>query len=131
MKLNNETLKNRAEWEAKGYRLPAYDREEALHRGTLFPGLDLPFMNMVNTSSPDTPLKEVMALCFASHELQLYLDTHPEDREAFDTLREMLALTAEAKRRYTAKYGPLSPADLENSQSFDWLDNPWPWCYES
>ena len=26
MKLNNETLKNRADWEAKGYRLPEYDR---------------------------------------------------------------------------------------------------------
>ena len=26
MKLNNETLKNRAAWEAKGYRLPSYDR---------------------------------------------------------------------------------------------------------
>ena len=27
---------------------PAYDRRMALARGTLFPGLDLPFMNMVN-----------------------------------------------------------------------------------
>ena len=26
---------------------PAYDPEDALKRGTLFPGLDLPFMNMV------------------------------------------------------------------------------------
>ena len=32
MKLNNETLKNRAEWEAKGYRLPAYDREAMIAR---------------------------------------------------------------------------------------------------
>ena len=27
MRLNNNGIKNRAEWEAKGYRLPAYDRE--------------------------------------------------------------------------------------------------------
>ena len=27
---------------------PAYESEEALSRGTLFPGLDLPFMNIVN-----------------------------------------------------------------------------------
>ena len=32
MKLNNETLKNRAEWEAKGYRLPEYDREAMIER---------------------------------------------------------------------------------------------------
>ncbi len=32
MKLNCETLKNRAEWEAKGYRLPEYDREAMIAR---------------------------------------------------------------------------------------------------
>ena len=32
MKLNNETLKNRAEWEAKGYRLPEYDRAAMIAR---------------------------------------------------------------------------------------------------
>ena len=29
---------------------PSYDTCEALSRGTLFPGLDLPFMNIVNKS---------------------------------------------------------------------------------
>ena len=111
--------------------LPAYDAEDALKRGTLFPGLDLPFMNIVNTRNVEGPLAEVMALCFVSHELQLYLDTHPEDTEAFDTLRRMLKLTAEAKRRYTAKYGPLCPADLAQSERFDWLENPWPWNYQA
>ncbi len=32
MTLNNEALKNRAEWEAKGYRLPEYDREAMVAR---------------------------------------------------------------------------------------------------
>ena len=32
MKLNNETLKNRADWEAKGYRLPEYDRVAMIAR---------------------------------------------------------------------------------------------------
>lgn len=110
---------------------PAYDTGDALKRGTLFPGLDLPFMNMVNTKDvTDTPLGEVMGLCFVSHELQLYLDTHPDDTEAFQTLKEMLALTAEAKRRYVAKYGPLVPADLQESETFDWLADPWPWAYD-
>lgn len=109
---------------------PAYDTEDALKRGTLFPGLDLPFMNIVNTREIEGPLAEVMALCFVSHELQLYLDTHPNDKEAFETLRQMLKLTAEAKRRYVAKYGPLTPADLAESERFDWLENPWPWVYQ-
>ena len=32
MKLSNETLKNRAEWEARGYKLPAYDRAAMIAR---------------------------------------------------------------------------------------------------
>ena len=32
MILNNEALKNRAEWEEKGYRLPKYDREAMIAR---------------------------------------------------------------------------------------------------
>ncbi len=107
---------------------PQYDPADALKRGTLFPGLDLPFMNMVNMEDLNgTPRGEVMALCFASHELQLYLDTHPKDTEAFTLLKSILSLAAEAKRRYTAKYGPLTPDDLLRSESFDWLEDPWPW----
>ena len=109
---------------------PAYDAEDALKRGTLFPGLDLPFMNLVNTQQVEGPLAEVMALCFVSHELQLYLDTHPDDADAFATLQKLLRMTAEAKRRYTARYGPLTPADLAESERFDWLEAPWPWCYQ-
>ena len=109
---------------------PAYDPDDALKRGTLFPGLDLPFMNVVNTRAVEGPLAEVMALCFVCHELHLYLDTHPEDGEAFALLQKMLALADEAKRRYTAKYGPLCPADLARSKSFDWLECPWPWVYQ-
>ena len=107
-----------------------YDAADALKRGTLFPGLDLPFMNMVNMADVSgTPLGEVMALCFVSHELQLYLDTHPEDAEAFALLQSALGLAEEAKRRYTAKYGPLRPDDLQGSETFDWIDDPWPWLY--
>ena len=110
---------------------PAYDPEDALKRGTLFPGLDLPFMNMVNTADVSgTPLGEVMALQFVCHELQLYLDTHPNDAEAFATLKNMLKLSREAERRYTEKYGPLCVKDLENCQNFSWLSDPWPWMYQ-
>ena len=107
---------------------PQYDPGDALKRGTLFPGLDLPFMNMVNMEDLNgTPLGEVMALCFAAHELQLYLDTHPRDTEAFALLKSVLGLTEEAKRRYVAKFGPLTPDDLKTSEHFDWVEDPWPW----
>ena len=110
--------------------LPQYDAGDALKRGTLFPGLDLPFMNMVNMQDVSgTPLGEVMALCFVSHELQLYLDTHPKDTDAFTLMKSVMGLADEAKRRYVARYGPLRPDDMQCSEHFDWLEDPWPWLY--
>ena len=109
---------------------PVYDAEEAIQRGTLFPGLDLPFQNLVNMAQMEqTPLGEVMALCFVCNELQLYLDTHPGDTEAFRMLKQMLVVTDEAKRRYTQRFGPLTSADLVRSECYDWLAKPWPWKY--
>ena len=75
-----------------------YDPNMALVRGTLFPGLDLPFMNVVNKGKlTGTPLGELMALDFVIKELNLYLDTHKDDDEAFRTLQSTLALYEEGK----------------------------------
>ena len=109
---------------------PAYDAADALTRGTLFPGLDLPFMNMVNKGDlTGTPLGELMSLDFVAHELRLYLDTHSEDTEAFEMLQSMQRLANEAHEKYARLYGSLTPRDLEKSKSFTWLKNPWPWDY--
>ena len=111
---------------------PTYATKEALNRGTLFPGLDLPFMNIVNESEvSDTPLCELMAIDFVCHELVLYLDTHKDDKEAFDTLKDFMKLKKEAHKRYTEIYGPLTHMDLEDMGSFTWLKDPWPWNYNS
>jgi spore coat protein JB len=109
-----------------------YAPSEGLSRGTLFPGLDLPFKNIVNTGSPyaGTPLGELLAISFAAHELVLYLDTHTNDTQAFAVLKELLALKQEAHRRYTAKYGPVTTADLINETSFTWTRTPFPWNFE-
>ena len=109
---------------------PSYDRNQALVRGTLFPGLDLPFMNVINKGNlTGTPLGELMALDFVIKELNLYLDTHKEDAEAFAMLKSTIALYDEGKQRYVRKYGPLTVADLRYADCFTWLQSPWPWEY--
>ena len=109
--------------------VPSYEAGEALSRGTLFPGLDLPFMNIVNKNSVDGPLAELMAIDFVAHELVLYLDTHPDDTEAFDMLQTFLALSKEAHSRYVQQCGPLCHKDMLGKNSFTWLNDPWPWEY--
>ena len=110
---------------------PAYEADEALSRGTLFPGLDLPFKNIVNsTMQTDTPMGELMALGFVTHELALYLDTHADDAEAFALYKKFLPLYEEGKRRFVERYGPIDQGDLRYSERFNWLEDPWPWEYD-
>ena len=110
---------------------PCYGAHEALTRGTLFPGLDLPFMNKVNKSHPyaGTPLGELMALDFVVKELNLYLDTHKNDRQAFEMMCKMIALKKSAHEKYVQMYGPITVADTAMCDSFNWLNDPWPWEY--
>ena len=106
-----------------------YDPAEALARGTLFPELDLPFMNIVNQPSKyaGTPLGELTAISFVAHELMLYLDTHGNDAEAFAMLQQMLRLKKEAHKRYTERFGPVTFSDMEFESDYTWTRDPWPW----
>jgi len=110
---------------------PNYDAAEALARGTLFPGLDLPFMNIVNEKAPDVPTAELMAIDFVVDELELYLDTHSEDSEAFDLYQSFLALRKEARERYTARYGAVTQCDQLGAERYTWLNDPWPWDFRN
>jgi len=110
---------------------PAYDSAEALSRGTLFPGLDLPFMNIVNNTVPMCPKTELMAICFVADELELYLDTHEHDAEAFAMYQTFLALKKEAHERYVKLAGPVRQEDMLNCDRYTWLCDPWPWDYQA
>lgn len=106
-----------------------YSRTEALQTGTLFPGLDLPFKAAIQAriKLPNTALVELMALDFAVTELNLYLDTHPQDQEALGLYVSYIKLAKEGREKYTAKYGPLDSAELVLEDGYTWLNDPWPW----
>ena len=108
---------------------PQYEADKALARGTLFPGLDLPLGNVVNEDVANVPIAELMAIDFAAHDLSLYLDTHPEDQEAFETYKDLLRLAEEGRKRYVKMYGPITKTDLVDAKCFTWLNGPWPWDY--
>ena len=108
---------------------PGYEAEDALARGTLFPGLDLPFKGLVNQELPSTPMAEIMAIDFVVDELGLYLDTHADDAEAFALYQTMLALQQDARERYVRRCGPIRQSDMLGSESYTWLSGPWPWEY--
>ena len=108
---------------------PKYEPREALVRGTLFPGLDLPFMGMVNkTEKPVTPLTELQVLAFALNELALYLDTHRDDQEALEVYRAYQKMYHDASAAYSEENTPLQHT-MPTQGAYKWLDDPWPWEY--
>ena len=107
-----------------------YEPRKAMVRGTLYPGLDLPFMGMVNQNNlPVTPLSEVQVLAFAVQELALYLDTHPEDTEALELYRQYQQLYQRVAQAYERGKRPLNEAAPGQGDTYAWLDDPWPWEY--
>ncbi|MBR4972556.1 MAG: spore coat protein CotJB [Oscillospiraceae bacterium] len=109
---------------------PKYEARLGLVRGTLYPGLDLPFMDMVNSEEkPITPRTELQALGFALHELALYLDTHRDDKEALELYRQYQRIYHNAMMEYAKMYGPMSHGIPNEQEGYAWLDDPWPWEY--
>jgi len=105
-----------------------YNHSDALNNGTLYPGLNLPFHLKVNAANvAGGPLGELQALDFVVHELALYLDTHPDDDEAFELYKQYAAMAKEARKQYVAAYGPLMHHDPADTKSYAWLKDPWPW----
>lgn len=109
---------------------PKYEARQGMVRGTLFPGLDLPFMGMINEKElPVTPLSELQVLGFAIQELALYLDTHRDDREALELYRGYQQMYQRCREEYRKSHGPLNHMHPSESETYDWLDDPWPWEY--
>lgn len=110
---------------------PKYGSDEALTRGTLFPGLDLPWNNIANKSNPyaGTPMGELMALGFVIKELNLYLDTHPKDRDALEMLKSLNKLMQEGQERFIKLFGPQTIMDITSGDEYNWINDPWPWEY--
>ena len=110
---------------------PTYEARKAIKRGTLFPGLDLPFMGMINQKElPATPQAELQTLAFAINELGLYLDTHRDDTEALQMYRAYQKMYEEGKARYEKEYGPMNHMSVAG-EKYRWLDDPWPWEYSA
>lgn len=107
---------------------PQYQPAKGLIRGTMFPGLDLPFMGMVNSKEKSNTLKnQIQSLSFAMHELGLYLDTHKTDKEALELFNAYRELYDELMTNFEEKYGPLTMMQAGQNGVYNWTDNPWPW----
>ncbi|MBQ8858393.1 MAG: spore coat protein CotJB [Clostridia bacterium] len=69
---------------------------------------------------------ELAATRFALIELTLFLDTHPEDKEALAMFCEYRNRYEELARKYTGTFGPLTIGDVSGRNGWTWGSTPMP-----
>lgn len=108
-----------------------YDVYNGFIRGNMFPNL----FNQYKISRPFDirPLNEqaelltkVDAYTFAAHDVNLYLDTHPDDKEMVELFNQYSGDAKTARDEFENKFGPLL---VNSKEGFPWAWNnrPWPW----
>ncbi len=72
-------------------------------------------------------LKKLSAAAFGAIDLQLFLDTHPNDKTALVSLQKHKKEAAALKAEFESRFGPLTPCDIYGDTSYEWVNGPWPW----
>jgi len=74
-------------------------------------------------------LHQIQQLEFVTAELNLYLDTHPEDQQALAMYNKAHHELMQALRNYEQIYGPLLSFGFSPVMHsyWKWVDSPWPW----
>ena len=81
-------------------------------------------------SEKQQAMKKIHAIDFAIHELVLFADTHPESKKAMELMRKYKSAKKAAVKDYENKFGryicKVSDVPLD-TETFTWIDSPWPW----
>lgn len=72
-------------------------------------------------------LKKLSGAMFSALEMQLFLDTHKNNKEALKSFKEYSDLAAKYKKEYEERFGPITPNDAYGDTTFTWVNAPWPW----
>ncbi|MGI6717393.1 MAG: spore coat protein CotJB [Eubacteriales bacterium] len=74
-------------------------------------------------------LRKLMDVDFVIHELVLYLDAHPDNKQALEFYKKAVAEQKEIYNQYATQYGPIVAEDMRMNR-WAWVDLPWPWQNE-
>lgn len=71
-------------------------------------------------------MRRIQMYCFTAHECALYLDCHPDNRQALERHARAIKAMNEAVEQYEGLYGPLT-SNAAGGQSWNWVKGEWPW----
>ena len=75
--------------------------------------------------------RRIAAYDFALVEMNLYLDTHPCDKEALELMYAYRRKRAELIELYESCFGVYEnmAASVKNTEYWSWVNDPWPWDF--
>lgn len=103
-----------------------------LVRGNLFNNLYDQYKNYKPIiMEPNSPREDLLnkwrQYNFAIVDLNLYLDTNPNDKNAIKLLNNYITMAKELTEQYENMYGQLSVNSNNGANTFTWIKKPWPW----
>ena len=106
--------------------------KEGFLKGNAFQNLYNPHKNyepqqLIAKTEQEKCLYELSAITFAAHEINLYLDIHPDDQSMFMLFKDYQKQVHRMMEEYEEKFGPICVGSEKMSQSFNWVYNEWPW----
>lgn len=73
----------------------------------------------------------IQQVSFVLYETGLYLDTHPNCRQALAYFQRYNTRLRELTERYETRYGPLTMyGQNAGCDQWQWVASPWPWEYD-
>lgn len=78
-------------------------------------------------SEKEKLLSKLRGVDFAMWELHIFLDTHPDDKDAMMLLNKYKKKREVLVTEYQSKYGPLNTLDVTTDNRWEWINSPWPW----
>ena len=76
-------------------------------------------------------MREIQEVGFALVDLNLFLDSHPNDKLALDFFKDMQTKYSQLQADYEMEFGPLTAFDTNTERGWTWINNPWPWELEA
>ena len=71
---------------------------------------------------------DLSRIAFAMHEVNLYLDTHPEDRMMIQLFNDYRKMYVDMEEKYERQYGPITTcSDAMQGNPFSWVEKSFPW----
>ncbi len=107
------------------------EAEEGFLRGNMFRNEYVPYKNLTYLklnpkNEKEKLLYHLMAVSFAITDLNLYLDLHPDCKEAFELFKRYVKEKRELTQEYVKMYEPTTVTKTTGTK-YTWINSPWPW----